>query len=207
MKNRTFLKSTLAAACALLAASSARASVTYYVNVNTSALVANISAPFSLDFQLTGSAGNTATVSNFNFGGGSATPGTENTFGGASGSVGSTVVLSDASNFSNEFFQEFTPGSTLSFTINLDSIIGNPTPDAFSFSILDGTLSNITTTGLGDSLLMVNINGTSYGTQTMQTGSGTGAFSGVSLTAVPEPSAALLGVMGCGLAFVRRRRA
>ena len=210
MKNKNSLKSTLsalAAASALLGASASHAAVTYYVDVNTSALVGNTSAPFALDFQLIGGANNSVTISNFNFGGGSATSLTENYTGTASGDLGSTVSLNDATTFVNEFFQGFTPGATLSFTVNVDTNIGSPTPDTFSFAILDSSLMNITTNGLGDSLLVVNIDGTSYGTMTSQTGSGTGAFSGVSVTSVPEPSAALLGLVACGAMFARRRRA
>ncbi|MEO7099200.1 MAG: NF038129 family PEP-CTERM protein [Luteolibacter sp.] len=210
MKYKNPFKSTLtalAAACALLGASSAHAAVTYYVDVNTSSLIGNTSAPFALDFQLIGSASNSVTISNFNFGGGSATSSTENYTGTASGDLNSTVSLNDTTTFFNEFFQGFTPGATLSFTVNVDTNIGSPTPDGFSFAILDSSLTNITTSGLGDSLLVVNVDGTSYGTMTSQTGSGTGAFSGVSITSVPEPSAALLGMMACGAMFVRRRRA
>ncbi|MEO5711893.1 MAG: NF038129 family PEP-CTERM protein [Luteolibacter sp.] len=207
MKNKTSLMPALAAACALLGASSAYAAVSYQVSINTSALAANVtSSPFSLDFQLIGNGGNnSATISNFNFGGGSATSGTENYTGSASGNLGTTISLNNTSGFLNEFFQEFTPGSTLSFTLNLSTNVASPTPDGFTFAILDKDLFNITTDGLGDSLFHVDITGATYGTQTVQTGSGTGAFAGVTTTAVPEPSAALLGGLGV-LVLLKRRR-
>src|SRR5579864_8228359 len=71
-------------------------------------------APFSVFFQLTDGSGtndgnNTVTLTNFAFGGGSATPGTT-LFGGAVGDLGSSVVLTDNS-FLNSFTQGFTPGS------------------------------------------------------------------------------------------------
>jgi hypothetical protein len=59
------------------------------------------------------------------------------------------------------------------------------TPDAFVFAILDKTLSNIPTTGLGDSLLLINLNSLSPSAQTF---SGTGAFSGVTVAAIAIPN-------------------
>jgi hypothetical protein len=63
------------------------------------------------------------------------------------------------SDFFNQFIQEFTPGSTLSFDVQMTTNVdAGPTPDAFSFAILDRTLAEIPTFGLADAFLFVDIN-------------------------------------------------
>jgi hypothetical protein len=163
------------------------ATAIYHVDVNTSALVGNASGPFSLDFQLndgsgTGDGNNTATLNNFTFGSGSASGG-PTFFGGASGNLSTGVTLTDTSAF-NELFQAFTTGNTLSFDLTLtqNSDVG-PTPDAFVFGILDNTLYNIPTTGVGDSYLFVNLGAS----PTLTTGSSLSPSVSINVTAVPEP--------------------
>jgi len=183
------------------------ASIEYFVDINTASLVGNASGPFSLDFQLndgsgTGDGNNTATINNFAFGSGGAT-GTANLSGGASGNLSSAVSLTDTSAF-NEFYQTFNTGSTLSFdvTLTLNSDSG-PTPDSFAFVILDNTLSNIPTTGVGDSYLLVNLGPT----PSITTGPSASPAVTVSVTPVPEPGSVAfisLGLLGLGLHQWRR---
>ena len=133
------------------------------VNLDTSGLIGHPAGPFSIDFQLNDGSGNfagvnTATISNFMFGGGSPS-GTAHLFGGAKGSLSTGVTLTDSSAFINEFFEPFTPGSFLSFTVSLTTNVDpGLTPDAFSFSILDNLLAPIPTTNFADAFLFVNIN-------------------------------------------------
>jgi hypothetical protein len=159
-------------ACSLLGASISYATtIGFKVSLDTSVLVGHPAGPFYIDFQLidglgTGDANNTVTITNFVFGGGSAVGSPLAPFGGASGSLSSSVSITDSA-FLNEFTQQFIPGTTLSFdvllTLNVDS---GPTPDAFSFAILDSLLAPIPTTGLGDALLLVNIDSASPPIQT-----------------------------------------
>lgn len=181
----------------------------YDVTIDTSALIGNPSAPFSLDFQLndgagTGSNQNWAGVSLFNFGGGSAT-GSATIFGGAAGDLVSGISFHTTSAF-NELYQAFTPGSTLSFHISLsETAPSTGTPDSFSFAILDQSLSNIPTTGIADTLLEVDI--TDAGAIATLGNSINGVT--INATAVPEPYAApvvALGLLGA-FACVRRMKA
>jgi hypothetical protein len=191
----------LAGVFALLSAPAGHATTfNYTVFVNTAGMVGNPSAPFSLDFQLTDGSGtgdgnNTATISSFGFGGGGPLgPGVATS--GAGGDIGSVVTLTDSApfQFPYEFYQAFTPGVTLSFNV---AVTGNTdagaTPDGFSFAILDKNLVNIPTTGIGDSLVQINLGATPQ--VTSGTSTGPEAVS-VSVTPTPEPSAAALAVLG-----------
>lgn len=200
----------IAGAAALLCASLADAQLNYNVVFDTSSLASSASAPFAVDFQLIGGSpnGNTATLSNFVFGGGSAT-GSSNLTGGASGSLANSITLtSSSSNFFSEYYQTINPGSIFSFNVSVTTKGNTPTPDALSFSILDKDLNNIPTTGLGNSLMLLNITGGNVASD-VQFFTGTGEFS--SVAPVPEPSAllGLLGfsVIGGGLLYARRQRA
>jgi hypothetical protein len=187
-------------------APSSHAALVFHVDVDTSVLVGNAGGPFSLDFQLIGGspAGNSATISNFSFGGGAAA-GAPALAGGAAGSLGGSVLLDDSGAFFNEFFQAFTPGATLGFDVSLTTNVNGPTPDGFSFAILDSSLFNITTNGLGDALLFVNIDGAS---PVVQAFAGIGGFAGVDVRVIPEPAGLVLFALALICAgYAGRRRA
>ena len=202
----------LTALLALAARPVAANTLAFEVVVNTAPLIGNMAGPFSLDFQLNGTGPNSVAITGFNFGGGRAI-GPAVSSGGASGDLGSGIALSDASFFFNELYEQFTPGNALSFLVTMTAEVTS-TPDLFSFAILNGSLFNIPTTGLGDSLLLVNITKSTLALSDVQifTGAtlpGGPDYSGVTVRALPEPAALLL--LGAGLVvtarFVRRKSA
>ena len=212
----------LSAALLLSAAlAPARADEIFTITLNTVPLTTapgSAAGPFSLAFQLTdgsgaGDANNTATLSNFQFGGGSATAcSTGCSFGGASGSASSSIVLTDNS-FFNALMQGFTPGNSLSFQVDLTTNVDpGLTPDAFAFSLLDSGGLSIPTSDPGgsDALLVVNLDSAQPAVLTFASDPARLTSSGiaVSLTApvigrpggssVPEPGGLLW--IGAGLA-------
>jgi hypothetical protein len=190
---------------------------TIALSLDTSLLVGNASGPFSLGFELadgslTGDGNNAVSLSNFQFGAGSAT-GSSSTFGTASGDLSSSVLMTDLGIFSG-LSQGFDPGNTLvfdiSFTNNVD--LGG-TPDEFAFFILDSTDTPIPTTG-GIALFQIDFG---LATPTISTFAGDTSQSGgiglpaptySSVSSAPEPATAAL----CGIPLVltflvlRRRR-
>jgi len=216
---RSLLQGTiLGAALLLFTIAPVRAAVTYHAAIDTSALVSNTgSGPFYLDFGLTNGSvfgNNTVTVSNFAYTGGTIV-GSAVTAGGASGSLSGTVTLNDSA-FFNDIYQGFTQTTTgISFdvttTTNVDGINSADPTDLFSFTVLDKDLNNITTSHLdGVSLFTQPIDFTLHDSGSFAGSSpafGTGAYAGLTVDSVPEPSRALLLVGGLvGLVLRRRRR-
>jgi hypothetical protein len=127
-----------------------KAQATYLVSINTAPLIGHPAGPFSLAFQLgdgsgVGDGNNAAVLTDFTFGAGGSSSGTPQVVGGASGSLDSTVVLTD-SGLVNSFAQTFTPGATLTFMLTLSTNLeSGSVPDEFVFSILDNTGTPIPT--------------------------------------------------------------
>jgi hypothetical protein len=149
MHRTTILAIILLAACS---GALPAATILYDVKMNTSPLIGHPAGPFTLSFQLTDGAGtgdgnNSISLTNFQFGGGSAvappiaSPG-------ASGSLASGVTLTDTA-FLVTFDQMFNPGATLSFLLGLtNNVDAGPTPDQFSFLVLDSSGSALPTASL-----------------------------------------------------------
>lgn len=175
-------------------AGAAHANLVQLVTVNTGTLSgAGYAIAFSFqDGSAPADNNNTATLSNFNFGGGSSA-GSPVLLGGASGSLSAGVVLAD-SDFSSLFVQGFTPGASLSFILDLTTIVdGSGTPDFFGFSILfnDGVNTNPLPTlddlG-GDNLLYVNIDSANPAAAVFATAAGSQvALDAPGLSAPPPP--------------------
>ena len=154
----------LAAACifpiALAASGGAYANVLYMVTLDTSAISGGLGYGLAFSFQDgegVGDNNNTVTLGNFVFGGGSAAGGGV-PVNGASGSLGTSVILHDSS-FSNLFTEGFTPGSSLSFKVDLTTNLdAGGVPDFFGFSILsEGSAIPTLDDLLADNFLYFNI--------------------------------------------------
>lgn len=198
-------------ALALIFVSHLKADAVYDVSVNTSALIANVHAPFALDFQLTSgdaSSGvvNTATLSDFAFGaGGSVATGQPfSNSGNASGGLGSEVVLSTTGGvFFNEFSQFFQPGTLLSFHLDLTNHAeAPPTPDEFTFQMIDNTGTEIPTTDPSgsNSLLVVDLLGSPLQFQDYATnGDGISVSPQVTSVVATTPEVSTFLITGFGL--------
>jgi len=154
----------LMAAAILFSASSAKAQSVYTVTMNTAPLAGH--GTVMLDLQLLDGSGlsadlnnNTVTLSDFNFGTGGASLGNGVPTNGAIGNLATSVTLQDSA-FFNEYFESFTPGSSLSFTVTTTNVL-NPdgTPDLFTFAILDSNGNEIPTTGFANEFLSVSLEG------------------------------------------------
>lgn len=205
---------TLAAATLFACATESRAALTYNVYLSTASLVGNTNAPFSLDVVLgsgsqTPNSDNTITLSNFIFTGGSVGA-TSYSAGGETGSMSSTVTLTNSGQ-DNELAQQFSGGVTqIQFSVSMTSNTNNPFPDQFNVAILDGGLNNIATTDPsgGNTLVSVDIN-TGQTLNSVHTYRSTAGSTGPGVTAaVPEPASSvslLLGTLG-GLGWLVRRK-
>ncbi len=151
-------------ALALWVAHSASADIVDTFTMDTSPLVGN--GAFTLDLQFLDGSGlpidlnnNTVTLTNFAFGAGGSPSGGGTATGGASGSLASGVALTDT-DFFNEYFENFTPGALLSFTIDTTNVPDpGGTPDLFTVAILDGMGNELPTTGAADEFLDVSLTG------------------------------------------------
>ncbi len=199
--NRMLQVIALAGAAVTLTAATAKADGdSFNVTVNTSAL----SGTQTIVFGITdgdGVADNNLALSGFAFGGGSA-DGLANYIGtGISGDLSSEIDLDD-SGFSALFYQQFDPGSLLSFSLDTTNNFAGGTPDAFAMYICDATLSTCysddTSSG---AMLVLNLTG---GTLTpssfiLNGASDQGLAAPVvtaATTAAPEPTSFLLVAVG-----------
>ena len=124
---------------------SSRADVVYDFTVNTQPLIDDTAdgLPYYLGFSLFNLNGSTVTLSNFQFGGGSATPPGLG-FGNVTGDATSSIVLGSGTVI-DEFYEAFTPGTQLSFQIDASPMFGSPPADFFDFFITDDLLNNLPT--------------------------------------------------------------
>lgn len=194
---------------ALAIAPAAQAQLNFHVSVDTSSLAGIAAGPYSIDFQLNqgdGAVANSVTIGNFWYSGGHAV-GSPTLIGDASGSLGAGFSIANTS-FLNEAYQEFVPGSSLNFDVTITLNHEPTTPDSFVFSILDGTLANIPTTGIGDSLLQADID--SHLTHAdFHIGTGKAPYSSVTVVATPEPTTtglAMASALGIAALVIRRNR-
>jgi hypothetical protein len=211
------------------AATAVHADEVWTVSLDTSQLAANYVGSFGLDFELVGSNGNTVTVSDFAFGGGNAGPGSAYLSGGASGDLGTnlgTVTLNDSASFLSDFNQQFTPGTTLTFTV--DSTLIAPTAGEFAdnFSMVifsqyvgydplnppampdDTTIATTDPTG-NDTFFNFNINGPGTTTVSSYPSASGDITITIAQASVPEPSSSVimaLGLIGMAGALCRRRK-
>jgi hypothetical protein len=171
MNTTTKTKLALFASAIALITVPARANQTLFfdVNIDTAGLSSELSdAPFYLDFQLlygnSSLAANTATLSSFDFSGGTVT-GSPVLVGSAIGDLSSTVTLTaNSTHTDSEFYQAFQPTVTdISFLATVTEAgpdIGTPTE--FTASILDSSLGFpaqiFTTAPDTESLLVLDLN-------------------------------------------------
>ncbi len=206
----------------ILAGPAARADLAWTVSVDTSHIT-NYTGPFALDFELLGTNGNTVTLTNFSFGSGSAGPGPAYLTGGASGNLGSSVSLNDTGNFFSDFNQQFTPGSTLTFTMD-STLVAPPSgvaPDNFSMVIFSGynpsigypagtpTTIHTTDPSENDTFFNFNINGPGLTTvDSFNTPSGDITITVTPAIVVPEPSSGVIVLLSvvCTAAAIFWRR-
>ena len=181
------------------------------ITIDTTSLQGNASGPFELAFVLldasiSGDGNNTAVLSNFNFGGGSAGAVT-NSGGGVTGDLLSGITFTDSSPTGFNFIvSAFTPGTALSFnlamTANPDLTI-NPssglTGDQLVFFILDNTGQPIPSTdnSTPDAFALATIGPGGLSVQ---------QFSVPAPAPVPEPATVLLLGSGLVLGLCCKRR-
>lgn len=183
--NRHRTRRVVALALLFLSTTAAHADlIAYNVTLDTSLLAANKSSqgPFAVDFQLSdGSSGdgvnnNTATVSGFALTGGALT-GSGNPTGSVSGDLSSGLTLSD-NGLLNDFNQAFTPGSSLSFVLDLTTNVSpseQTTPDEFAFTVYSNNFTSLA------SLAVIDISGPTPAVSSSGGSLGNGVL-------VPEPN-------------------
>ncbi len=205
----------LALGLAVFAAPAVKAGTfSFHIDLNVSALLsASSGAPFDLDFQLNrgdSTIGNTVTISNFSFDNGAAS-GSATVAGGVTGDMNSSIVLndSDSANGFNEIYQDFSGTTTgIHFDVVTSQSSTGTTQDAFSVQLYD-TNGNVVATNAADGmslvLLPIAFSGSSNSLSDVSTFSSTSP-SGVTASAIPEPSttAALFGGAAVMLVGLRR---
>ena len=115
--------------------------ITANVSVTTAPLGGHPAGPFSLAFSLTDGAGigndtNLAFVTLIDFGLGGSSTGSPVIVGDVLGDVSTGLLFTDSQPH-NSFFQSFVPGDAFTFTLSVTTNVDDPTPDVFTFTILD----------------------------------------------------------------------
>lgn len=193
--------------CGLLAGSVTPArAASFTVSLDTGALVGL--GDFALDFQLIdgdGVANTTVVLRDFTFGTGAAT-GSATLVGGASGSLASQITLQDTW-FFNRATETFTPGATLAFLLEVSGGSDPSSPDFFTMALLNRNGDEVPTLGFAEELLSLAIVAgavpESFGTDPARADLDMPA---PAVSAVPEPTSALLLLPGTLLAAYRIRR-
>lgn len=185
----------------LLALSGTLASATL-ISVDTSSL--NTLTTYWLYFSFTDgddpldATNNTATITGFGLGGGSlgATDPGNNGFSGSIATPLSTLMLDDT--FTTIYFQQFTPGLSLTFNVNFPSAAADSgVADVFAFGLTDiSQFVGLPTTAndVFGTIAYAEINGSNPPVQSYELSS-----------LVPEPSMVLLFLTGAVLIVARRR--
>lgn len=196
------------------------ASIIETFTIVTSPLVGDPAGPFSLDFQLNDGSGtndgnNTAVLSGFTFGSGGGAVGSASLVGGASGDLGSSVMITDGS-FLNEFTQGFTPGAQLRFQLSLSTNVDDGgTPDQFTLAILDSGGAQLPTLSFFDVFVEIDLDSNDPAIQTFGSDTSRNSLAGgapinlaeptfTAVSSTPEPATILLA--GCVLLIVILRR-
>jgi hypothetical protein len=182
----------------ILASTLAMAATVYNVTVDTTPLNTTqgyLAFDFFQGFPIEN---NAVTISNFTT---DATLGTLTTTGDATGTISpGPGNLDDINNFFNEFLQEVTFGTTISFNLSLTTN-GASTPDNFSFYLLDSSQFPIVTsdpTGT-DSLISIDITGPGL-TPNVYTSADATATVAPAGSSTPEPGSFwLVGISLAGL--------
>lgn len=202
MSMKPFCRTLSAIVIAMFMAAAPASAAPFVISLDTSP----ISGTWTLGFVLVGGDPNvnTVTVSNIDFGGGTASAGTEFCDGSnCAGDLDSHVVLEDI-DFAVSFQQNFTAGSTLSFQLTATNAFAGGTPDQFSMFLCDATLECYSDDGTG-ALLLLDLNGGTLTTANFSLfGASAIGLDAPSVTAVPEPGSVLL--LGTALAFAGGRR-
>ena len=209
--NPTHIRRTCAAAFSafllLASAGHSRADLIYSVSIDVASLVGNPNGPFSLDLQLltgSGNVSNKVTLSNFIFTGGTLLGAPDFTTGGESGSLSSTLILTNTAS-DNEFAQEFS-GGVRNIQFNVDETLnsevvgsGTATNDQFNVAIFDLNGFNIPTTDPSGADVLLSSEIASTDTlASIHTYTSTGADPGVRVS-VPDGGSTgilLLGALG-----------
>ncbi|MEP6669266.1 MAG: PEP-CTERM sorting domain-containing protein [Chthoniobacter sp.] len=232
MKMTRFLRTSCAAVLSTafllaLAPAGHAANLVYWVTLNTTSLLGNSNAPFSLDLQLvsgSGNVSNTVTLSNFSLtgGSGSLSPTGTQTYtplGNTSGSLLTSVVLTSPSGQPdgvNEY-AEVLPAGVIQIVFkvtetNVAEVVGSglPSPDQFNVFIDDNSTFSIPTSDATGGTLVSNAMVASTFLSQVNTYTSQSPEGGVtaSISSVPEPGSAALLLLGTvGLAARRKRTA
>jgi hypothetical protein len=192
--------------CLLLSASSPAGAVPIDVIVDTT-LLSGTPATLAFDLLDGDPASNTATISDFSTDG---ALGTSSTSGGpVSGALPGTVTIADGS-FFNEYLQDITLGSMLSFRVDLTSFsTGSPIPDSFSFFILDASLLPLFPTSDptgADALFVVDIDGSPTGAiASFEATDSPPSATWLVAPATPVPAPTTLSLLAIGLGWIASR--
>lgn len=203
-------KVNVAIVSALLLSIASTARADFLVTLDTSPL----SGPHVVGFGLTNfdGASNTVSLTEFDFGGGSAVAGSEDcTLGGlfiglgCMGSLTGSVTLEDLDVVAF-FTEQFNPGASLSFVMSTTSNAAGGTPDQFAMFICDVTFNCYSDDASGAMLLLDLAGGSLSPSSFIPIGASAQNLDAPIVTAVPEPGTLLLlGMAAAGLQYRGRR--